>query len=201
VADLLVLCTGNICRSPIAEGFLRSALQTRFGADAPRVGSAGTQGWEGSGAQPGSVQAAAEREIDIADHVARRVTPTQVSGAALIVTMAGEHRDAVVAVDPAAAGRTFTLKELVRLLDALPPPEPAAGPDAFLVRVAAADRLRSEGFHGYPQDEDVADPLGQSLDTYRAIAWEIDDLIRRLVDGLYGSTTAPVSIFGDEETA
>jgi protein-tyrosine phosphatase len=201
VADLLVVCTGNICRSPMAEGFLRGALQTRFGADAPRVVSAGTEGWEGAGAQPESVQAAAEREIDIADHVARRLTRAQISGSALIVTMAGEHRDAVVAADPAAAGRTFTLKELVGLLDASPPAEQAAAPDAFLVRVAAADRLRSEGFHGNPRDEDVADPLGQSLDTYRAIAWEIDDLVRRLVDGLYGATTAHVSIFGDEETA
>ena len=115
--------------------------------------------------------------------------------------MAGEHRDAVVDAEPSAAGRTFTLKELVRLLDALPPAEPAADPEAFLARAAAADALRRDGFPGNPRDEDVADPLGQSIDTYRAIAWELDDWIRRLVDGLYGTTPATASMFGDEETA
>jgi protein-tyrosine phosphatase len=201
VADLLVLCTGNICRSPMAEGFLRNALETRFGANAPRVGSAGTQGWEGSGAQPESVAAAAERAIDIADHLARRLTRPQISAAGLIVTMAGEHRDAVVAIDPSAAGRTFTLKELVRILDALPPARTSTDPDAFVARVADAEALRREGFPGNPRDEDVADPLGQSLDTYRAIAWELDGWIQRLVEGLYGGAAAPASIFGDEETA
>jgi len=201
VADLLVLCTGNICRSPMAEGFLRNALETRFGVGAPRVASAGTQGWEGSGAQPESVRAAGEREIDIADHVARRLTRSQISGADLILTMAGEHRDAVVAIDPAAAARTFTLKELVRILDALAPSESAADPDAIFGRIAAADSLRREGFIGNPRDEDVADPLGQSQDTYRAIAWELDGWIHRLVDGLYGKVAAPASIFGDEESA
>ena len=201
MADLLVLCTGNICRSPMAEGLIRSALEIRFGADAPGVGSAGTQGWEGSGAQPESVRAAAEREIDIADHVARRLTRMQISGADLIVAMAGEHRDAVVDAEPSAAARTFTLKELVRLLDALPPAEPSADPDAFVSRVAAADALRRGGFSGNPRDEDVADPLGLPLDTYRAIAWELDEWIRRLVDGLYGRTAPPLSMFGDGETA
>jgi low molecular weight protein-tyrosine phosphatase len=201
VADLLVLCTGNICRSPMAEGFLRSALETRFGGNAPRVGSAGTQGWEGSGAQPESVQAAAERAVDISDHLARRLTRRQITGADLIVAMASEHRDAVLAADPSAAPRTFTLKELVRILEALPPAEPAGDPDALLARVDAAGALRRRGFTGNPRDEDVADPLGRPLDTYRAIAFELDGWIRRLVDGLYGRTAAPASIFGDEETA
>ena len=60
--------------------------------------------------------------------------------------------------------------------------------------------MRREGFPGNPRDEDVADPLGQNLDTYRAIAWELDEWIRRLVDGLYGAAPAPASIFGDEGT-
>jgi len=185
----------------MAEGFLRSALETRFGDDAPRVSSAGTQGWEGSGAQPESVRAAAERAVDIARHVARRLTPEQIGSADLVVAMASEHREAVARVDPAAAARTFTLKELVRLLDALPPLEPAADPDGCIARTSAAEALRRGGFVGNPRDEDVADPLGQPLDTYRAIAWELDVWVPRLVDGLYGAAHAPASIFGDEESA
>jgi protein-tyrosine phosphatase len=198
VAHVLVICTGNICRSPMAEGFLRSVLQRRFGADAPTVGSAGTQGWEGSGAQPESVVAAAEREVDIADHVARRLTPAMIEGAELVLAMAGEHRDAVTHAVPAAAARTFTLKELVRLAQTLP----AAGPSATLGdRVAEAEALRSGGFDGNPRDEDVADPLGQTQDTYRAIAWELDELIHRLDAALFGPVAAPASIFGTGERA
>jgi protein-tyrosine phosphatase len=198
VAHVLVICTGNICRSPMAEGFLRSVLQRRFGEDAPTVDSAGTQGWEGSGAQPESVVAAREREVDIAEHLARRLTPAMVEGADLVLTMAGEHRDAVVRAAPAVASRTFTLKELVRLAKALPP---ADRPASIGDRVAEADALRREGFAGNPRDEDVADPLGQSQDTYRAIAWELDGLIHQLDAGLFGPVAAPASIFGDGERA
>jgi protein-tyrosine phosphatase len=180
----------------MAEGFLRSGLEARLAERAPRVASAGTQGWEGSPAQPFSVQAAAEREVDIADHVARRMTAGQLRSADLILTMAGEHRDDAVAVVPEVRARTFTLKELVRLLDALPAP---TGDLAARVREAAD--LRAAGFAGNPRDEDIADPLGQSIDTYRAIAWELDDWIRRLVDGLVGRAAAPATIFGDGSRA
>ena len=202
MAHVLVICTGNICRSPMAEGFLRSALGRRFAAQAPTVDSAGTQGWEGSPAQAGSIVAAREREVDIERHVARRMTPDQIERADLVLTMAGEHRDEVADLVAAAADRTFTLKELVRLLQALPP---AGGtpPDSIVERVSAADALRRGGFAGNPRDEDIADPLGQPQDTYRAVAWELDDWIHRLVEGLFGAepASAPASIFGDEGRA
>ena len=41
-------------------------------------------------------------------------------------------------------------------------------------RVAQADALRSSGFHGNPDDEDVADPLGMPVDTYQAVAADLD---------------------------
>ncbi|MGZ8625275.1 MAG: arsenate reductase/protein-tyrosine-phosphatase family protein, partial [Actinomycetota bacterium] len=47
MASILVVCTGNVCRSPVAEGLLRAALERRFGERAPVVASAGTAGWEG----------------------------------------------------------------------------------------------------------------------------------------------------------
>ena len=59
MTSILVVCTGNICRSPIAEGMLREAMAARFGASAPTVSSAGTIGVEGSPATEESVTAAA----------------------------------------------------------------------------------------------------------------------------------------------
>ena len=93
MTSILVICTGNICRSPISEGLLRDALERRFGAAAPGVSSAGTSGLEGSGAMPESVQAASELGIDIAGHVARRLTPAMASEADLLLCMASDHRD------------------------------------------------------------------------------------------------------------
>ena len=60
MTSILVVCTGNICRSPIAEGMLRNAIAARFGEAAPDVSSAGTWGVEGAEATPDAVRAAAE---------------------------------------------------------------------------------------------------------------------------------------------
>lgn len=187
MTSILVVCTGNICRSPMAEGFLRDALIRRFGDRAPGVSSAGTIGWTGSPASPESVVAAAERGSDIESHQARELRPPMIEEADLILCMAGEHLEAVVGDVPGASARTFTLKELVRLLEALPPAPLAIDPDAFVDRVAAAHELRLLGEARNPHDEDISDPLGLPLDTYRAIAWELDGWNARLVDGLFGA--------------
>jgi protein-tyrosine phosphatase len=184
MARVLVVCTGNVCRSPIAEGLLRAALEVRVGDQAPSVASAGTMGWEGSGADPGSVKAAAERGVDISAHRARELRPEEAVGADLVLGMAGEHVDALSTLAP---GKTFTLKELVRLLEALPAPSgPGAPPGVLAARVAEADTLRRSGFEGNALDEDIADPLGMPLESFRAIAWELEEWCGRLADGLFG---------------
>jgi protein-tyrosine phosphatase len=187
MARVLVVCTGNVCRSPIAEGMLRSAFVERLGDEAPGVASAGTMGWEGSGADPNSIAAAAERGVDITAHVARALASADLESADLVLAMSWEHGVAAVREVPDAAPRTFTLKELVRLLEALP--EPAAGED-LRARVAAADALRNQGFEGNPHDLDVADPLGMPLQSFRAVTWELEEWCGRLADGLFGRTPA-----------
>jgi len=194
MARVLVVCTGNVCRSPIAEGLLRAALEARLGDQAPSVASAGTMGWEGSGADPASVEAATERGVDISAHRARELRSEEVLAADLVLAMAREHEDALAHVAPT---RTFTLKQLVRLLEALPTPGPG-DPDAMLTaRIADADDLRRNGFEGNPYDEDVADPLGMPLESFRAIAWELDEWCGRLTDGLFGRQ--PVRASADVE--
>lgn len=199
MATILVVCTGNVCRSPMAEGFLRSSLDGRFGDDAPLVASAGTAGWEGSPAMDESVQAAAEREVDISGHVARRLLKRHVEAADLVLCMAAEHREAIERSVPEAAGRTFTLKELVRLVEALDPIDATPSPRGMPERISAAGDLRRSGFEGNPYDEDVADPLGLPVDSFRAVAWELDELCRRLADGLYGRAPASASLWEEDE--
>src|SRR5947207_14885436 len=170
MASILVVCTGNVCRSPIAEGIARESLARRLGDRAPTVRSAGTMGWEGSGAMPESIDAAAERGIDIGSHVARRLSEGLVREADLVVAMAQEHREEIHRALPEVADRTFTLKELTRLPEPLPEPPTGDLP----VRVRASAALRRSGFEGNPLDEDISDPLGLSIETYRAVAWELD---------------------------
>jgi len=197
MASILVICTGNVCRSPLAEGFLRSALELRFGDAAPGVASAGTTGWEGSGAMAESVAAARELDVDISSHHARLLLREHVAGADLVIGMAREHVDAVRRALPDAAEKTFTLKELVRLLEALPPAPTGTGPETLTARVAEAASLRRSGFKGNPQDDDVVDPLGMALESYRAIAWELREYGDRLVDALFGARAGAGSVRED----
>jgi protein-tyrosine-phosphatase len=183
VSSILFVCTGNICRSPTAEGFARAMVVE--GGGGIEVSSAGIVGWEGSPAARESVQAAAECGIDISRHVARRLEERHVRDADVIVCMSEEHCDAVVRLVPDAAGKTFTLKELVRLVEA----RPATDGSTFHERVAAAHELRTSGFLGEPDDEDVADPLGATMDSFRAVAWELEEWTRRLSPGLIPETS------------
>jgi protein-tyrosine phosphatase len=151
------------------------------------VSSAGIVGWEGSSAVEEAVHAARERGSDVAGHRARRLEASHVEAADLVIGMSGEHREAVIRLVPEAERRTFTLKELVRLLESLPEPRPG---EPLSDRVRVADHLRRSGFEGSRLDEDVSDPIGMSMDIFRAVAWDIDDWCARLVAGLVGKDGA-----------
>ena len=107
----------------------------------------------------------------------------------LVVGMASEHRDAVASMAPEAAGRSFTLKELVRLLEAMEPAPPGAAATGLADRVAGAAALRRSGFPRNLHDDSVVDPIGLPLSTYRAVASELDEWTRRLVVGSVRKTT------------
>lgn len=175
--EILVVCTGNICRSPLGEAALRARL-----GELASVSSSGTYGEEGYGATEGSVTAGRELGLELATHVARRLTTSQLGAADLILAMESEHRDFSVGLMPETAARTFTLKELVTLLERAPIEGDLAD------RIAEADRRRSLS----PADGDigVSDPWGNSIETYRRIANEIDEWTERLVDRLFGPAPA-----------
>jgi protein-tyrosine phosphatase len=141
----------------------------------------------GNRATPEAIEAAGELGVDIAAHEARRLTDEMITAATLLVCMAAEHREEIHERVPAAADRAFTLKELTRLLE-LDVPARAA---TLEERVAGAAEARAAGAPANQFDQDVVDPLGMPLSTYRAIAWELDEWIDRLVAGLLGPVPVP----------
>lgn len=91
---VLFVCTGNTCRSPMAEGLLKKLLNDRSG-EIPwiSVASAGTMGLVGQPATPLAVEVAAEYGIDIGEHRSQAATPALLDQMDLVLTMADEHHD------------------------------------------------------------------------------------------------------------
>ncbi len=168
----------------MAHGFLEERSRRMLGG--VKVRSAGTWARQGYGATDEAVAAAKERGIDISGHRSTTFAPDLADWADVVITMTAEQRDEVRHAAPVAVPRSFTLKELVAILGALPPADRPPSRESLLARLAEADRLRREGAPPRPADEDVADPLGLGMDAYRATAWEIEELIDAAVRGLAG---------------
>jgi protein-tyrosine-phosphatase len=151
---VVLVCTGNICRSPLAEALLQSALRER-GADVI-VSSAGTGAWDGAPASEGAYLVGLERGLDLSGHRARLLTREVVEQADLILTMARHHRARVQELG--GEGRVFVLGEYAgRSPDAGEVSDPFGG-DLDVYRqtcveldqlvTAVAERLVAEGSRG-----------------------------------------------------
>jgi glycine hydroxymethyltransferase len=111
---VLFVCTGNICRSPMAEGLFRHATRGRTDC---RTVSAGVGAMEGQPPSPHAVRALKELGIDISPQRSRILTPELVEQADYIFAMTHSHVDAVNLLFPQAVEKTFLLREFDETLD------------------------------------------------------------------------------------
>jgi protein-tyrosine-phosphatase len=175
--EVLVLCTGNTCRSPMALALLARRL-TALGC-AAAVHSAGLLG-EGEPARPEAVSVMAGYGIDISGHRSQKVTAADLDQADLTLAMAREHVRHAVVTAPAAWPRTFTLAELVRRGSAIGPRQPGESLPAWLAQ-AHSGRQRA-ALLGSSAADDVADPAGGPLRGYQHAAAVLSQLIDQLVE-------------------
>ena len=108
IRDVLVVCVGNICRSPMAEVLLQEALKDRPDIS---VSSAGIGALAGYPAAEHSVALMAERSLDISEHRARQLTKELIAATDLILVMEARHKRAIDLQDPTARGKVHRLCE------------------------------------------------------------------------------------------
>lgn len=88
---LLIVCSGNTCRSPLAAAILRAAVATDARLVDIEVVSAGISAWDGSPASEGSFLVALERGLDLSSHRAKLLTAGDVQAADVILAMSRQH--------------------------------------------------------------------------------------------------------------
>lgn len=158
----------------MAEALLGHDLRQR-GGDAFVVASAGTGGG-GSPATDKAVEVLADRGIDLADHRSRALTTESVADADLIVSMTRRHEAAVTAMVPTARSRTFLAGEVARLGAGVGP----VGDGGVVAWVGAMDAARGGHFTTGRVADEVPDPYGESLESYRRCADRLDGICTTL---------------------
>lgn len=159
--DVLVVCTGNLCRSPIIATTLSAAVPTLT------VRSAGTAAPLWRPWHPLTVQTLADAGHAVSGKT-HRLRRSDVTRAKLVLTAAGMHRARVVQLDPSAADRAFTLLEAARLLR-LSPAQAGLAPDAL-----AAHLIDTLNANPAEHDDDLADPILGDIERFTSTRKEIE---------------------------
>lgn len=179
---MLVICSGNICRSPMAAVMLGDLL-TQAGVSA-RVRSAGFLTEDRPASEHG-VTLMRKRGLDLGEHRSQRLTAEHLDTADLVLCMERAHVREAAVLAPGAFARTFTLPELARTARAVGPRREDETVQQWIDRVGAG-RRPADLVADRPDDE-VADPYGGTKRQYRRTAEELDALLRTVVEHLYPS--------------
>ena len=184
---ILTVCSGNICRSPLAEQLLRVGLSSW-----PEVilGSAGTIGLTGHVMPDEAADLSRHFGGEPSGHLARVLTAEQLREANLVFAMSREHRRAIVELFPKAIRYTFTIREFARLVGGVTdkdlsdaaalPLDDVVGRFSTLVGLAASQR-GAVGPPDSPDDDDVVDPNRRSDEVYAEAARQLVPAVNDVV--------------------
>ncbi|TLM72895.1 low molecular weight phosphatase family protein [Pseudarthrobacter sp. NamB4] len=180
---ILTVCTGNICRSPVAERLLQAGLD-QVVPGGFEVTSAGTRALVGEPMQPISADIVRTFGGDPENFAARQLNSKILRGVDLVLTMTAGHRGEVLQLDATLLKRTFTIREFARMLDVLDQRAAAsagngldgnydgggrlAANTAFWKSLPArAAGVRHLALAGDPADNDIVDPYRRAPEVYR----------------------------------
>lgn len=152
--SILFVCTGNICRSPMAVGLLQARLAQDGRADWC-VRSAGTWAIKGRPASMYSIRIMAEKGINLSEHRSHELSAEDVAEADLILTMELSQAEAIRAEFPAYAHRVYTLSEMVGLRYDVEDPYGGTLEEYRACATEIADLIE----RGYPRIVELASPL------------------------------------------
>jgi len=151
---VLFVCTGNTCRSPMAQGILKKMLKDK-GVGNLEVTSAGTHGLPNAPASLFAMQVASQRGIDLSRHRSRRLTPEMIEQADLVLAMSPEHLEYIKRIEGAAGDKAYLLRVFHQ-----------AGP--------ASNKAPQGGVLS------IKDPIGGSPEDYERSFREIEEEIKRI---------------------
>ncbi|UZX04369.1 low molecular weight phosphatase family protein [Arthrobacter sp. CDRTa11] len=179
---ILTVCTGNICRSPVAERLLQAGLDQVLPGGFV-VASAGTRAMVGDPMQPPSADIVRTFGGNPQEFAARQLTGKILRGVDLVLTMTSGHRGEVLQLDASLLKRTFTIREFARMLDVLderdpapqgPAGDPLAANTAFWRGLPArAAAVRHLSLPADSSENDIIDPYRRGPETYRQMEDEL----------------------------
>jgi protein-tyrosine phosphatase len=180
--QVLVVCTANIARSPLAAAMLAPRLVVAGLA----VGSAGVRARAGDPAARGSFLLAEQRGLDLSAHRSRPVTPELVREAELVLTMSERQRDVCAPLVAGSASHVFTFRELARLLTAVDLTDAPAPGDGRLTWLTEQLHLARPSARPAAGPEDVADPIGRAWPYWVRLGADLDELTSTAADAIAG---------------
>ena len=113
IKHILFVCTGNICRSPFAEGLLKKLMQKK-GLDDIVADSAGLLALPGNSASGLAQKVAAEYDVDLSGHIAKSVKEDIIAGSDLILVMENSHAKDLLDAFPEAEDKIFLIRRFAR---------------------------------------------------------------------------------------
>jgi len=159
---ILFVCSGNTCRSSMAEGFFNSAASSdKYIGNQYTAASAGLAAFDGDPASADSINILKSIwDIDISTHCSRHISEDDTGSAHLILTMTRNHKNAILELFPDAGFKVYTLKEFVN------------------------DKKKNSDSEAYNFTLDIADPYGMPVTVYRKCAEEIKEAVDKLASKL-----------------